>query len=168
MINQFKMLPTTPTRGYFGIWIRFFRMIISFDGKLCVHENEANALSFFAKRKNCTNLIFSVMVRGTMPFSRTGQMWPYFLQSGHIGATWDMPNMLKNWIHEYFWGKRKMKIWLGNVQRQNVDVDEKKRDALSQVIASVIGEGITNPYPLHGADRHTGKDLFGSENFHHY
>ena len=56
----------------------------------------------------------------------------------------------------------------GNVQRQNVDVDEKKRDALSQVIASVIGEGITNPYPLHGADRHTGKDLFGSENFHHY
>ena len=42
------------------------------------------------------------------------------------------------------------------------------KDALSQVIASVIGEGITNPYPLHGADRHTGKDLFLSENVHHY
>ena len=105
------MLPTTPTRGYFGIWIRFFRMIISFGGKLCVRENEANALFFFTNRKNWTNLIFCVMVRGTMPFSPTGQMWPHFLQSGHIGATWDMPNMPENWIHEYFGGKRKMKIW---------------------------------------------------------
>ena len=45
------MLPTTPTRGYFGIWIRFFRMIISFGGKLCVRENEANALFFYKYEK---------------------------------------------------------------------------------------------------------------------
>ena len=114
------MLPTTPAGGYFRIWRRFCHRIdvelklkLKFPVQLyvCLFEMMFLALSFFTKRKNCTNLIFSVMVRGTMPFSRTGQMWPYFLQSGHIGATWDMPNMPENWIHEYFGGKRKMKIW---------------------------------------------------------
>ena len=83
---------------------------------------------------------------------------------GHLGHA-KHAEKLNTWI---FLRQKKNEDLTWKVQRQNVDVDEKKRDALSQVIASVIGEEITNPYPLHGADRHTGKDLFLFENFHHY
>ena len=156
MINQFKMLPTTPTRGYFGIWIRFFAWSSVLTENSVYTWKWSQCFIFFCNKEKLHKSYFLCDGQGhNALFTHWTDVTLFSAirtHRGHLGHakhaeklnTWIFLRQKKN--EDLTWKCSTTKCWCWWEEKRCIEPSNS---------IGYWGRDNQPIYPLHGADKHT-------------